>query len=81
MYSVGNGSPAEIALRSQDGNLYFTEWEGYIGQITTKGVVHLCAIKAPKTFVAFGITEDARDHSMWFVDNSGISRIGELSVR
>lgn len=31
--------PAEIALRSQDGKLYFTEWEGYIGQISTTGVV------------------------------------------
>lgn len=80
-YSVGSGSPAEIASRSQDGNLYFTEWEGYVGQITTKGVVRVCAIKASPTFAAFGITENKHDHTMWFVDNSGNSRIGQLSVR
>ena len=80
-YSVGTGSPAELALRSQDGKLYFTEWEGYIGQISTKGVVRLCAIPASSTFVAFGITENAVDHSMWFVDHSNIDRIGELAVR
>lgn len=81
-YPVGTGSPAEIALRSQDGKLYFTEWEGYIGQISTTGVVRLCAIKASPTFVAFGITENPVDHSMWFVDNSDLkNRIGELVVR
>jgi streptogramin lyase len=82
-YSVGTGSPAEIAARPQDGKLYFTEWEGYIGQISTKGVVRLCAIPSgASTFVAFGIIENAVDHSMWFVDNSpNVDRIGELSLR
>ena len=81
-YSVGAGSPAEITGRKHDRNLYFTEWNGYVGQITTKGVVRLCAIPAASpTFVAFGITEDPVDHDMWFVDNSGVDRIGELAVR
>lgn len=82
-YSVGTGSPAEIALRREDGKLYFTEWEGYIGQITRTGSVRLCAIPANPKFVAFGITENRVDHSMWFVDNStsGLDRLGELVVK
>lgn len=81
-YPVGSGSPAEIAVRAEDGKLYFTEWEGFIGQISTHGRVRLCAIPATPTFVAFGITENRRDRGMWFVDNSGsVDRIGELVVR
>lgn len=81
-YSVGAGSPSEIALRREDGMLYFTEWQGFIGQISPKGVVRLCAIPASSpTFVAFGITENKVDHSMWFTDNSGTGRLGELAIK
>jgi streptogramin lyase len=79
-FSVGTGSPAEIAYRPQDGKFYFTMWEGMIGQVTPTGKVHVCTIPATPTFVAFGIVENPVDKSMWFVDNSGsVDRIGELS--
>jgi streptogramin lyase len=90
-YPVPSGNPAEITLRKKDGKLYFTaiKFNGpaitgsFIGQITTKGVVRECAIKVPTAtaFAAFGIVENPVGHAMFFVDNSSVSRLGELDVR
>lgn len=91
-YAVPSGDPVEITLRKKDGKLYFTAIQfnssnaitgSYVGQITTRGVVRECAVKVPTPtkFAAFGIVENPVDHSMWFVDNSVMSRIGRLTVR
>jgi virginiamycin B lyase len=91
-YSLRGVSPVEIATRKKDGKLYFTAVvqnqshtiiQSYIGQITTKGAMRMCAVKVPTStmFIPFGIVENPVGHAMYFVDNSTMSRLGELDVR
>lgn len=72
------GQPFDI-VAAPDKNLYFTTGTtAAIGRITTSGVIKECAINAPQTFVALGITIGP-DKNVWLLDNQH-SQVARLTL-
>jgi len=75
---LGAGTPQAIVTGS-DGNLYFTDSTGALGQITPQGVITEFKTGLSEKAEPWGITSGP-DGNIWFTEKAKPARIGRLTV-
>jgi virginiamycin B lyase len=79
-YSAGLTGPADSIVAGPDGNLYFGEFTGAIGTITTAGKITEYPLpQSEGSFPVLGITVGP-DNNIWFANNAH-AQVGRFIVK